>query len=175
MSIASAARQLSARMQNYKPGPPPPPRLVLTEACIMGVHDCLLPEIRRGHEGITYLLGQSNGTTTIAVAAARPDARTTRGSFQVDAPAMARIVRAAVNVGLQVVGQIHTHPGKAYHSDGDDEGARIAFTGYVSLVLPEYGRHLPALTGIAAYFFQTGKRFVELNAAAITVVPGKLV
>jgi len=173
MSIVSAARRLFARKPLYKPGPPSPPRLVLTEACIAALHDCLLPEIRRGHEGIVYLLGQSSGVTTVAVAAVRPDARTTRGSFNVDASAMARVVRAATNAGLQVVAQIHTHPGEAYHSDGDDEGARIAFTGYVSLVLPDYGRRLPALAGMAAYFFQAGKRFVPLEDSAVTVVPGR--
>ena len=62
-----------------------------------------------------------------------------------------KVVRAAVDRGLQVVGQVHTHPGDAYHSDGDNAGARIAFTGYVSIVLPDYGRDLPALTRAAAY------------------------
>lgn len=174
MSILSTVQRLFVRRPLYTPGPPPPPRLVLTQGCVAAVHDCLMPEIRRGHEGIAYLLGQSDGNTTLAVAAVRPQAQTTRGSFDVSAPAMARVVRAAVNAGLQVVGQVHTHPGAAFHSEGDDEGARIAFTGYVSLVLPEYGRHLPSLTGMAAYFFQVSKRFMELDPADIRVVPGRV-
>jgi proteasome lid subunit RPN8/RPN11 len=85
---------------------------------------------------------------------------------------MAKVVRAAVDRGLQVVGQVHTHPDDAYHSAGDEDGARIAYTGYVSVVLPDYGRHLPALTRAAAYFFQAGKGFVPIDAGAITIVPG---
>lgn len=166
-------QRIFASRKQFKPGPPPPPRIVISEACLAALSECLALEIRKGHEGIAYLLGQTDGATTVAVAAIRPDAQTTRGSFNVGTPAMARVVRAAVDRGLQVVGQVHTHPGDAYHSEGDDEGARIAFTGYVSLVLPDYGRNLPTLTGGAAFFFfQAGKRFVPLDAAAVTVVPG---
>jgi len=167
-------KRLFAAKPRYKPGPPPPPRLVVSQACIDALAACLAPEIVGGQEGIVYLLGQSDGTTTVALAAIRPAAQVTRGSFMVGAPAMAKVVRAAVDRGLQVVGQVHTHPGDAFHSDGDDDGARIAFTGYVSVVLPDYGRHLPALTRAAAFFFQGGKGFVPLDAAAVTVLPGRV-
>jgi len=131
-------------------------------------------EIRKGHEGIAYLLGQSNGTTTLAISAIRPDARTTRGSFTVASPAMAQVVRSAVKLGLQVVGQVHTHPGQAYHSDGDEDGTRIAYSGYVSIVLPDYGRHLPALDGVVAYMFRSIHGFVPLDPSRISIVPGRV-
>lgn len=167
-------KRLFVRKPRYKPGPPPPPRFVISEACIDALAACLGPEIEGGREGIAYLLGQSDGTTTMALAAIRPEAQVTRGSFMVGAPAMAKVVRAAVDRGLQVVGQVHTHPGDAYHSDGDNAGARIAFTGYVSIVLPDYGRDLPALTRAAAYFFQAGKGFTALGASSVTIVPGRI-
>ncbi|MCZ6772974.1 MAG: hypothetical protein O7G83_13495 [Proteobacteria bacterium] len=131
-------------------------------------------EIRRGHEGVAYLFGLSGGTTALAVAAIRPRAQTTRGSFSVGAPAMAHVVRVAVGAGLQVVGQVHTHPGRAYHSDGDVQGARIVYDGFVSVVLPDFGRRLPALDGAAAYMFRSGTGFVELSVAQITIIPGRL-
>lgn len=172
--MLDSIKRLFARKTRYKPGPPPPPRLVISRACIDALAACLGPEIRSGQEGISYLLGQSNGTTTVALAAIRPDAQVTRGSFVVGAPAMAKVVRAAVDRGLQVVGQVHTHPGDAYHSDGDDDGARIAFTGYASIVLPDYGRHLPALTRAAAYFYRAGKGFVALDTSCVTIVSGRV-
>ena len=164
-------KRLFASKPRYKPGPPPPPQLVISQACMDALAACLGPEIRSGQEGIAYLLGQSDGTTTVALAAIRPEAQVTRGSFLVSAPAMAKVVRAAVDRGLQVVGQVHTHPGDAYHSDGDDEGARIAFTGYASIVLPDYGRHLPALTRAVAYFYRAGNGFVALDAPCVIIVP----
>ncbi len=171
----AALTRLFRRKPRFKPGPPPAPRLVISEACIAALGECLAPEIRKGHEGIAYLLGQSDGVTTLAVAAMRPESRTTRGSFAVSAPAMARVVRAAVDHGLQVVGQVHTHPGEAFHSEGDDEGARIAYSGYVSIVLPDYGRRLPALAGAASFFFRAGSGFVPLGESRVTIVAGRLV
>ena len=150
------------------------PQAVLTQACVTAMHDCLLPEMRRDHEGIAYLLGQSDGSTTLVVAAIRPDAVTTRGSFNVSAPAMARVVRKATDYGLQVVGQVHTHPGDAYHSDGDNKGARIAYSGYVSIVIPVYGRHLPKLEGIAAFMFRAGDGFVVLDPTRVLITPARV-
>ena len=155
--------RLFTRKPAFRPGPPARPRLVLTECCLAAMSGCMEPEIEQGHEGIAYLLGQSDGTNTLAVAAIRPHAKTTRGSFAVASPAMARVVRSAVDCGLQLVGQVHTHPGRAYHSGGDEDGARIAYTGYVSIVLPDYGRRLPRLDGAAAYMFRTGAGLPRLN------------
>lgn len=162
------------RRPSYRPGPPPPPRVVLTEPCIAALSECMEPEIRRGHEGVAYVLGQTDGTVTLAVAAVRPQASTTRGSFSVTAAAMAQVVRAATRTGLQVVGQVHTHPGKAYHSDGDVEGARIVYGGFVSIVLPDYGRRLPALDGAAVYMFRGEGGFTEIAPGRVGTIPGRM-
>src|ERR1017187_10997529 len=78
----------------YRPVSAPPARvLVITEASVMAMRDCMAAEITCGHEGIAYLLGQTNGATTIVVGAVRPESRTTRGSFDVSSVAMARVVR----------------------------------------------------------------------------------
>jgi proteasome lid subunit RPN8/RPN11 len=86
---------------------------------------------------------------------------------------MARIVRSAANNGLQVVGQLHTHPGEAYHSDGDEYGARIAYSGYVSIVVPAYGRRLPALDGAAVFFFRNRLGFLQLDPSRFTIVSAR--
>ena len=125
------------------------------------------PEIEKGDEGIAYLLGQSDGSNTLAVTAIRPHAKTTQGGFAVTSAAMADVVRSAVDCGLQLVGQVHTHPGRAYHSEGDEDGARIAYSGYVSIVLPDYGRRLPQLDGAATYMFRSGGGFTPLRQKQI--------
>ncbi len=138
------------------------------------VVDCVQPEIEKRHEGVAYLLGMSDGRTTVALAAVRPEARTTRGSFDVTAVAMAKVVRSANTVGLQVVGQLHTHPGQAYHSDGDEQGAHIAYSGFASVVIPTYGDGLPSLDGAAAYIYRAPAGFEPLPPANITVVSGMM-
>jgi proteasome lid subunit RPN8/RPN11 len=105
------------------------------------------------------------------VTAIRPEAHTTQGSFHVDPRAMARVVRAAANLGLQVVCQVHTHPGRAYHSDGDVEGARIRYAGFTSVVLPDYGRRLPRFDGAAIYMLGTDDCWVDLNPDELIIAP----
>jgi hypothetical protein len=148
-----------------------PPRVILTESCLHAMRSCMVPEIEHGHEGIAYLLGLTNGVSTVIVGAIRPESHTTIGSFNVSSVAMARVVRAASNVGLQVVGQIHTHPQGAFHSGGDEDGARIAYDGYISIVVPDYGRELPSLRGSAIYVYRD-HAFSPLAAKALKITNG---
>jgi proteasome lid subunit RPN8/RPN11 len=138
------------------------------------VKSALAEDTGRGHEGIAYLLGRTDGETTLAVAAFKPLAHTTPGSFEVGTLAMAKVVRAAADLSLQMVGQVHSHPGSAHHSDGDVTGARSRYAGYVSIVLPSYGRRLPALTGAAVYMYAPAAGFVEVDATALRVIPAGL-
>ena len=147
------------------------PKLILTAACVEGLKDSLAPDTDKGHEGIAYLLGRTDGTATLAVSAFRPEATTTPGSFHVQPRAMARCVRAAAGLGLQVVAQVHTHPRRAYHSDGDVEGARIRYAGYASIVLPDYGRHLPRFEGAAVYVSGKTDEWIELHPEEISIAP----
>ena len=143
--------------------PPQPRRIVLTAGCHNALQTSLAPEIARRHEGIVYLLGQTDGHTSLAAAVFRPSAITTRGSFHVDKLAMRPLIDAASAAGLKVVGQLHTHPQEAYHSAGDEAGALIRFNGFVSIVLPDYGTRLPSLDGAAVYMFSSAaRRFVQL-------------
>jgi proteasome lid subunit RPN8/RPN11 len=165
--------QLKSPAAAYRPAKSlPTRRLIITESALLCMQQSLAAETAKRHEGIAYLLGQTNGSTTIVLGAVRPESHTTRGSFNVTSLAMAKVVRKADDAGLQVVGQIHTHPGEAYHSDGDVEGARIAYDGFVSIVAPDYGRLLPSLTRCAVYFFRE-KAFVALRSGAITVTNGR--
>ena len=123
--------RLFRRHPVFRPGPVELPRLILTEPSVLALQSCMDLEIKEGKEGIAYLLGQSDGTTTLVVSVIRPRAQTTQDSFSVSSPAMAQAVRTTVSFGLQVVGQAHTHPGEAYHSEGDEKGARIAYVGWV--------------------------------------------
>lgn len=151
--------------------PAPHPKFVITAGCVDSLAASLEPERRKCHEGIAYLLGRTDGNMTLAVAAFRPVAHTTRGSFHIDPRAMARCVRKAADLGLQIVCQVHTHPQRAYHSDGDIEGARIRYAGYASIVLPDYGNHLPRFDGAALYFCDKSDSWIEMRAEDIVIVP----
>ena len=160
--------------KHFRVEPIEAPRLVFAHTSLTALRSCMSPEIQRGKEAIAYLLGKTTASGTLIVSVVRPVARTTPGSFSVTAAAMARVVRCASNAGLQVAGQAHTHPENAYHSQGDDEGARIVYDGYASIVFPNYGRHLPSLDGAAAFIYKINLGFVPIDSKRITVVPGQI-
>ena len=115
-----------------------------------------------GREGIVYLVGLTTGTATLALAAACPKAVSTPTSVDVDARELGKIIREAATAGLQFVGQVHSHPGDAYHSGGDFTGMRIRHPGYFSIVVPEYGARLPSFEGGHALMW-TPEGFREID------------
>lgn len=150
-----------------------PPKLLMTEACLNAIQAGIAPEVRKGHEGIVYLLGRTDGTVTLAVTAFRPEAITTHGSFLVKPRAMAACVRTGARLGLQIVAQVHTHPKKAFHSDGDVDGARIRYAGYISIVLPDYGRRLPSLSDSAIYISSNSGDWSEIPSSEVIIIRGQ--
>lgn len=172
--LKRVAGYLGLSKPQYRRAQPMPPALLITEACMEALRISLESEMRKRHEGIAYLLGLTNGSVTLATSAFRPTAKTSRGSFEVDTKEMAKCVRAAARHRLQVVAQVHTHPGPAYHSDGDVEGARIRYPGYTSIVLPDYGNRLPSLDGAAVYLFSRARQWIDLKVSTVIIVPGIL-
>ncbi len=148
------------------------PTIVFAQSCLRGMVDCIAPANRRHHEGVAFLLGRTDGVQALCLASVRPCAITTPGSFHVPANEMARVVALATELDLQVVGQVHTHPRLAAHSDGDEDGANIKFDGFVSIVIPEYGAHLPSLRDSAAYWYSRSRGWRRLPLSAITILNG---
>ena len=130
--------------------PQPLPRytVVMTTQCRDQLTAQLRGSVRRGHEGIVYFVGLTTGTTTLALLAMAPEANATAGSVDVYAVELGKVIRFAAMAELQVVGQLHTHPCGAYHSDGDLKGMRIRHPGYVSIVVPNYGAQLPSFKDV---------------------------
>ena len=136
--------------------------VVIASQCLEDVTEGMSPFAELGHEAIVYFVGLTTGTTTLALAAIFPEAVTTPGNVDVSAPEVGKIVRVATASGLQVVGQLHTHPRTAFHSAGDLSGMRIRYPGYVSIVVPEYGARLPLLQESHALMW-TGDTFHEVD------------
>lgn len=150
----------------------PTARVSITPHCVKGIGEALSDSAMRRHEGIVYLLGTTDGRATRVISCVAPDATTTWGSFVVSAPAMARVVRAAANSRLAVVGQIHTHPGRACHSLGDFRGMRIRYPGYVSFVLPAYGRRFPDVAGAELLMCEAPFRFIRVDVQSQLHIDG---
>ena len=133
-----------ARPRRKHPQPAPELTVVITAQCRDQLVEQLHRNIRRRHEGVIYFIGLTTGTTTVALSGVLPQATSTPGSFEVPVSEMRKVVQVATESGLQVVGQLHTHPEQAYHSDGDLDGMRNRYPGYFSIVVPDYGAYLPS-------------------------------
>ena len=117
----------------------------MTTQCRDQLTEQLRGSVRRGHEGIVYFVGLTTGSTSLALSAMAPEADASAGSVDVSAVELGKVIRFAAMSELQVVGQLHTHPCGAYHSDGDLSGMKIRHPGYFSIVTPNYGAELPSL------------------------------
>ena len=148
------------------------PAIHLARSAYDGLMQCLAPARDARHEGVALLLGRANGCKISVLQSVQPRARTSRGSFEIPAREMARVVSLAMDLDLQIVGQVHTHPGQAYHREGDEEGANIRYDGYVSIVIPDYGAHLPGRAGWAVYHFSDTRGWVALPDNAVAIVEG---
>jgi proteasome lid subunit RPN8/RPN11 len=94
---------------------------------------------RQAHEGVVYWAGRRAGNECFVTTLIAPSAQTTRGSFRTSSAANARVVIYLANAGLELLGQVHSHPGSLVdHSDGDDEDALMPYDGFYSLVVPNY-------------------------------------
>jgi len=92
-------------------------------------------------ETVVYWAGVDGGKQWTVTTAICPHQRITRGSFVVDAAANAKVIQDLAAHGLVMLGQAHSHPGTLVdHSDGDDEWTSFAFAGFISIVVPSYGR-----------------------------------
>ena len=77
---------------------------------------------REAHEGVAYWAGRRAGGECFVTTCIAPAATTTYGSFDTSAHANANVVMYLASVGLELIGQVHSHPGRFVdHSDGDDD------------------------------------------------------
>lgn len=149
-----------------------PPAISFARSAYDGLIECLAPSCSARHEGVALLLGRADGAKVSVLQTVRPKAKTGAGHFVIEARAMANVVALAMELDLQIVGQVHTHPYEAFHSAGDEEGANIRYDGFISIVIPDYGDHLPSLSGWAVYRFDESDGWQPQSVEILKVVDG---
>lgn len=120
------------------------------------------------HEGVAYWAGRRVGTEAFITTCVAPAARTTYGSFETSSHTNARVIMYLSSAGLELIGQVHSHPGEFVgHSNGDDRRALMPYEGFLSVVVPHYAREgmLP-LTICGVHVFESS-RFRRLQAAEV--------
>ena len=68
----------------------------------------------------------------------RPDQEVDVDFFRIPPPSMRKLMSHIRATRLQILAQVHSHPGRAYHSKADDAWAIVRHVGAVSIVVPTF-------------------------------------
>lgn len=112
----------------------------------------------QSHEGVAYWAGRRLGPDAVVTTCIAPAAETTFGSFATSSSTNAKVVMFLAREGLELLGQVHSHPGRFVdHSDGDNERALMPYEGFLSIVVPNYGQGgMQPLTHCGIHLFEGG-------------------
>jgi len=122
-----------------------------------------------GHEGICYWAGREEPGLTTMEAVLVPKANHRRFGVFVSESAFADVARRTRAMGLGILAQVHSHPGRdTRHSDGDDDLVVMPFENMLSLVAPNYGRNLKGITDFSIHQFQD-HRWVLCDRDSISI------
>ncbi len=101
---------------------------------------------RRGCEAFVVWSGvlAEHGRVMRFTSAEHPEQQATRHPrgllVTVGGDALFRVNKRVHERGEILAGQVHTHPGRAYHSDTDDHYPLVTLVGALSVVVPDFAR-----------------------------------
>jgi hypothetical protein len=120
-----------------------------------------------GREGIVLWVGRKEGTIFVVSELIVPEQRgiRTMGGVCViiEGTVLARLNADLYKKQLQLIAQVHSHPGEAYHSAMDDEYAIATKIGSLSLVVPDFATRPFSLSECAAYRLKTNGKWAALS------------
>lgn len=134
--------------------------VLVPRACANQVHAHLRKVGRDGYEGLGIWVGRQEGRSFRVLQAVIPvqqHIRTPDGVCVIMGPEeLHRINVWLYKQGLSLIAQIHSHPGRAYHSSTDDAYAVATTVGCFSLVVPNYAREPFDIGRLASYRLDAG-------------------
>jgi proteasome lid subunit RPN8/RPN11 len=132
---------------------------------------------KRGVEGMALWIGRiesDRGILTEALIPKQSGLRTEHGlAVTVDGAELHRINVYLHQRKLRLIAQVHSHPGRAYHSDTDDRYAIATTLGCFSLVVPDFATGPFAIEAFATYRLLEGKWFWDKAPRWRHIAPGR--
>lgn len=142
-------------------------QVVVPHGCVDEVHSHLRAVGRDGHEGFGLWAGIQGGerfTVTKALIPAQRHIRTADGVCVIVGPEeLHRINVWLYREKLTLIAQIHSHPGRAYHSSTDDAYAVATTVGCLSLVVPDFATRPFEMRSTATYRLDAAARWREIR------------
>jgi hypothetical protein len=133
------------------------------------VHTHLRDVGRQGHEGLGLWAGRQTGSVfqvDQAIIPAQRHIRTADGVCVITgAEELHRVNVWLYRNGLTLIAQIHSHPGRAYHSSTDDEFAVATTVGCFSLVVPDFATGPFEINRFASYRLDSSGHWREVSSS----------
>ena len=118
-------------------------KIILPIRFVENIYQHLRNSGEEGVEGVGLWFGRQEGnlfTVYSSLIPAQDQYRMEEGLlYQVGGEELHRINKWAYEQKLVLFAQIHSHPGRAYHSDTDDAYAIVTTLGGFSIVIPNFG------------------------------------
>lgn len=149
--------------------------LLVQKTAVEKTHGILQEGGKCMKEAVAYWYGveqRRGGGLDAVLSVGVPDAECTAGSYRVAEDDAARLGREMRRLSIVSLAQLHTHPGcRTEHSLTDDLDAVSLRDGFLSIVLPYYGRRNGPLLGGATVHERWNGRWHVLAERA---VPGRI-
>jgi hypothetical protein len=132
----------------------------------------LLRELRRRGAGVresgAFVLGRRNGATAkvskfVFYDDIDPHALNS-GIVRLSGHAMNAVWETCAQLGLEVLADVHTHPGDSGQSGSDKEHPMVSTAGHIALIVPNFARRVFDLAAVGHYRYQGGKRWAVFPA-----------
>jgi hypothetical protein len=140
--------------------------VTVTRACADATQQHLRTAGQTGNEGLVVWSGTQDGSTfhvrTVTVPQQRPIRSAEGVCVVLDSEALHRM-----NVDLhkrreRLFAQVHSHPGRAYHSPMDDRYAVVTAAGGLSLVVPDFAVRPFNVSDCAVYRLASSGKWIEV-------------
>lgn len=143
-------------------------KIILPKLQIASVYKHLRASGEKGLEGVALWSGIFNSDTEFEIKSTIIPAQRAYSSddgllYVVGEDELHRINEWLYKNRQTLISQIHSHPGRAYHSNTDDAYPIIARMGGVSIVVPDFAFRPFILEDWAVYRLFPQKGWVELN------------
>lgn len=139
----------------------------LSKKCAQQAIDALYDAGRRHVEGVALFAGTRNGEVFNISRTIIPEqsAGDVEGGllYVVKGDELHRISLELFDSGLQLIAQIHSHPGVAYHSETDDAYPIVTVVGGISIVVPNFARGGINLKEWAVYQLSINNQWIGLS------------
>lgn len=142
-------------------------RIVVPGSIIETTDQFLSLSTREQVEVVVYWSGRREANGLYVRKAWFPRQTCSPYSFTVDAEALFELNIGLYRLGHELIGQVHTHPSEAFHSEADDENAVSLRSGTISIVVPEFGLFSVSDIGHAHYYERRQDVWVKLSPSAL--------